>query len=84
MENFGDFASFRKMITPIIIQILFWIGIAACLMTSLGFIFQGYLGIGLVYLIIGPLMVRIYCELIILLFRIYDTLNDIKENTKRG
>jgi len=79
--------SFRKMITPIVIQIIFWIGVAVCVISGLGIMFHGTFVtfiLGLMYVVIGPLMVRIYCELIILLFRIYDVLNDIKKNTNRG
>jgi hypothetical protein len=81
-----DFLKFRKMITPTIIQILFWVGAAAsaigALMTMvLGLTGsgQGYLVlVGLVMLVVGPVMVRIYCEMIILFFRMNETLTDIK------
>jgi hypothetical protein len=81
-----EFLEFRKMITPIIIQIVFWIGAAMCVITGLFSITGGGMRAvgGLMTMILGPIVVRIYCELIILLFRIYDTLNDIKDNTKRG
>ena len=34
-ENMGDFLKFRKMITPVIIQILFWIGAAGMVIAGL-------------------------------------------------
>jgi hypothetical protein len=81
-----DFLKFRKMITPTIIQILFWVGAVAsaigALMTMvLGLTGsgQGYLVlVGLVMLVVGPVMVRISCEMIILFFRMNETLTDIK------
>ncbi|MGA2796620.1 MAG: DUF4282 domain-containing protein [Thermoguttaceae bacterium] len=79
--------SFRKMITPFIIQIVFWIGVAVSVIFGLGIMFHGNFVafiLGLMYVVLGPLTVRIYCELIILLFRIYDVLNDIKDNKNRG
>lgn len=79
-----EFLTFRKMITPTIIQIVFWIGVAYCVIYGIRLIFDGLFIFGLIYLIVGPFVVRIYCELIILLFRIYDTLNEIKNNTNRG
>jgi hypothetical protein len=79
-----EFLSFRKMITPLIIQIIFWIGAAVSVILGLGIMFHGTFILGLMYVILGPLMVRIYCELIILLFRIYDVLNDIKNNKIHG
>ncbi len=84
-----DYLTFRKMITPIIIQILFWIGAVGAVLWSLFLIFSGatasYGGgglvlIGLVALFLGPILVRIYCELLILLFRVHDTLNEIKDS----
>lgn len=78
-----DFLAFRKMITPIILQIVFWIGVALCVVAGLISISGGGLNsfFGLMMIIVGPIVVRINCELIILLFRIYDVLIDIKINT---
>jgi hypothetical protein len=85
----NDFLTFRKMITPIIIQVLFWIGLAVCAISGIIIIVSGttsYSGggvavlIGLVLLLVGPLVVRIYCELLILLFRMNETLNEIKSS----
>jgi len=82
-----DFLKFRKMITPTIIQILFWVGVAGAVIGALvmmGMSFGRYgggaaqfLG-GLVFLVVGPVMVRIYCELLILIFRMNETLTEIK------
>ena len=82
-----DFLKFRKMITPVIIQILFWVGvggavIGALVIMAMSFSSYGggaaqFLG-GLVMLVLGPVMVRIYCELLILFFRMNETLTEIK------
>jgi Domain of unknown function (DUF4282) len=80
----NDFFSFRTMITPFIIQIIFWIGVALCIIFGLGIILVGsrfgnggpvY---GLLLLIFGPVVVRIYCEILIIFFRINETLTEIK------
>lgn len=81
-----DYLSFRKMITPLIIQILFWVGVAGSIifgLVTIGSSFGRSGGglqflYGLLIMIIGPVVTRIYCELLILFFRMYDTLNDIK------
>jgi hypothetical protein len=81
-----DFLRFRKMITPVIVQVLFWIGAAACVLVGLAAIRQGLIAyvsyqqviLGLLFLIAGPLAVRILCELLILLFRMNETLTDIR------
>jgi hypothetical protein len=75
-----EFLAFRKMITPMIIQIIFWVGVVACVITGFGAMGQSFFA-GLMILLIGPLVVRIYCELLILLFRIHDTLTEIRDRT---
>jgi len=84
--GFGDVLTFRKMITPTIIQIIFWLGVVACLISGLGTMVSLPFGLGvipgLLILVLGTLGVRIWCELIILAFRIYDTLQEIKNQRK--
>lgn len=84
-----DFLKFRKMITPAIIQVLFWVGVVGCVIAGLvtiGYSFDSYSGgvgvflSGLMILILGPVGVRISCELLILFFRMNDTLTEIKDN----
>jgi len=81
-----DFLKFRKMITPVIIQILFWVGVGVSVIVALGMMVvgvtsngQGFMVLaGLVMLFLGPVFVRIYCELLILFFRMNETLTEIK------
>ena len=80
-----DFIMFRKMITPIIIQIICYILMAVMAILGLSIIVAGDMipgggggGMGLLVLILGPLIIRIYAELIIILFRINETLTEIK------
>jgi hypothetical protein len=81
-----DFLKFRKMITPVIIQILFWVGVGASVIGALGMMVVGVTSdgqgimvlVGLVMLVLGPVLVRIYCELLILFFRMNETLTEIK------
>lgn len=82
-----DFLKFKKMITPVIIQVLFWVGVAGSVLGGLimmGMSFGQYGGgagtflTGLLMVIIGPVSVRIYCELLILFFRMNETLTEIK------
>lgn len=81
-----DFLEFRTMITPIIIQIIFWLGVAACIVMGLIFIVAGIKydarsGVaGFAILILGPVVVRIYCEILIIFFRINETLMEIKHD----
>ncbi len=79
-----DFLEFRTMITPVIIQIIFWLGVAACIVMGLILIAAGIKvdarsGVaGFAVLILGPILVRIYCEILIIFFRINETLTEIQ------
>lgn len=84
-----DFLTFRKMFTPVIIQVIFWIGVAACVIGGLILIVAGVgarfgtgaqvLG-GFLLVFLGPLVVRIHCELLIVFFRILDELGKLRED----
>jgi len=76
----GDFLAFRRMVTPLIIQIVFWVGVAFCLVFGLLAMVNSRgqllpIIYGLVLVLIGPIFVRVVCEMIIALFR-------IEENTR--
>ncbi len=80
-----DFFAFRTMVTPVIIQIIFWLGLLVCLAVGIFFIafgieFHDYTDVykGLAILLLAPLGVRIYCEILIIFFRINETLTEIK------
>jgi hypothetical protein len=79
----NEFLSFRKMITPIFIQFIFWLFVVLMVISGLVTMFNGGISIlaGLLIMIIGPFMARIYCELLIILFRIYDELVAIRTGT---
>jgi ribosomal protein S27AE len=85
-STFVDFLTFRRMIVPIIIQILFWIGVLVCLVFGVvslaGGTLQSVLA-GLLVILIGPLVVRIYCELLIVIFRVNETLTDVRNLLKQ-
>ena len=82
----NDFLSFRKFITPLFIQIIFWLFVIMVVIAGLISMFQGGAAIfsGLIMIIVGPLFVRMYCELLILFFRIYDELVAIRTGTPPG
>lgn len=91
-EGFNDFLKFRKMITPAIITILFWLGAGISVLagliimgTSFGRFGGGaatFFG-GLLTLALGPIVVRIYCEILILFFRMNETLTEIKHGLEK-
>jgi hypothetical protein len=78
------------MITPIIIQILFWLGVIIAVIFGIVSIVYGVIRsdvttllYGLLVLILGPVAVRIYCEILILFFRINETLTEISNKIDR-
>lgn len=89
----GDFLAFRTMVTPVIIQVLFWIGAIMCIIVGGMMIVYGatqyhmgeanYLWKGVLLFVLGPLGVRIYCEILIIFFRINETLTEIKHDLER-
>jgi uncharacterized membrane protein len=89
----SDFSAFRTMITPVIIQIVFWIGVFVCLVAGAVLIISGltgfhvgrghYLWSGIGLFVLGPLVVRVYCEILIVFFRINETLTEIKHAIER-
>ena len=82
-DKMKDFLTFRKMITPMIIQILFWIGVAFTVIGGFVTMFTGGFLPGLGMVILGPIGVRLWTELLIVIFKINDTLTDIKNNTDK-
>jgi hypothetical protein len=75
-----ELLSFRKMITPILIQVLFWIGLVTVVIGGVVAILGGMALQGLGMIIVGPLVVRVYCELTVVVFKIYETLQSIRDN----
>lgn len=78
----NDYLTFKKMITPIVLQILFWLAVLGIVIYALSTMFGSSFWMGLLTLILGPIVVRIYFELMIILFKIHDQLNVIRKNTE--
>lgn len=77
-----DFILFRKMLTPLLIQVMFWIGLVLLVFTGFVDMFSeaGFFR-GLQIIIFGPILLRISCEILILFFRMNDTLTEIYHNS---
>lgn len=73
-----EFLTFRKMVTPIFIQLLFWLGVIGVIIAGVVTMTMGDEPVlGILMVILGPLVVRIYAELMIVLFRIHSSLNQL-------
>ena len=75
----GEYLAFRKMITPVFIQIIFWIAVAFIVIAALYQISEDNAGGGILLLLLGPLAARIYAEILIVIFRINDNVAGIRQ-----
>lgn len=82
-----EFLHFDKLITPSIIKFVFWIGAGLSILAGIIQLIAGAAspyggGIqvfsGLLTIIFGPILTRIYCELLIIFFKVHETLLEIK------
>ncbi len=71
-----DFFTFRQFITPRVMPVVFWIGVGIAVIMGIITLVEGALlssarliFMGLVTLFLGPLFVRILCELVLTFFR---------------
>jgi hypothetical protein len=86
----GDFLTFRRMVTPILIQVFFWLGLLGCIVVGIVTISEAdsyrgqelMLSAGILVIILGPWVIRIICEIMIVIFRINETLTDIRNQGK--
>ena len=87
MDDWSEFLAFRKFITPVFIQVIFWLMVIGAVISALITMFRGGVAgffLGLIWLVVGPVIARIYCELLILLFRIYDELVAMRTGVPPG
>lgn len=80
-----DFLHFDRMITGDIIKYVYWVlaglSVLGGVITFLGALVSGSIGVAflaLILTVLGPILIRIYCELMIVLFKIHETLVAIK------
>ncbi len=84
----GKFLKFERMITPIFIQIVFWIGFIAIIIAGFATAIMGIFSdtgkivmilSGIATVFIGPIILRVYCEILIVIFKMQGSLIDIRE-----
>ncbi|WP_058306301.1 DUF4282 domain-containing protein [Gracilibacillus massiliensis] len=82
------FLKFDKMMTPIIIQIIFWVCLLGSIISGIFMIGYGIISssggalqiiTGFVSLFLGPIIIRVYCEMLIVMFKVQGTLVDIRD-----
>lgn len=80
-----DFLLFRRMLTPVLLQVVFWIMVVASIYQAVHtFLATGNVGFALMYLIFGPICARIVVEVPMVLFRMNETLTDLHHDLTDG
>jgi hypothetical protein len=73
-----DVFFFDKMLTPTVIVVIYWIILIGTVIGGLVVMFsQSFFG-GLLTIVFGLLFARIWCELLIVLFKMNDALQEIR------
>lgn len=80
-----DVLFFDNMLTPKIITIVYWLLLLAAVVGGLGSMFGGYSGftvgkffMGLFYVAGGAIAARIWCELLIVMFKMNEALQEMR------
>ena len=76
--EFRDVLFFDKMLTPKLIIAVYWLGILSSLISGLGLMASGSLFGGLGAMLFGIVGARIFCELLIVAFKINEALQEIR------
>lgn len=79
-----EFLTFRKMLTPWLVQVLFWGALMVFIIIGIvDIIHHESWRVVLEIVILGPLVMRIIGEVLILFFRINDHLAAIRANIEK-
>lgn len=73
-----DMLFFDSMLTPKIITAVYWLLLLVAVFTGLATMLGGKLVAGLLTLVIGALGARIWCELLIVLFKMNEALQEMR------
>ncbi len=81
----NNILSFDKMLTPKIITFVYWLMLLGAVIFGLSSMFGGYVGftigkffMGILYIIGMAVGARIWCELLIVLFKMNEALQEMK------
>ena len=74
----SDFLSYKYMITPGILKILSYIAMVGCVIAGIFTAFvEPISGIGMI--VLGPILARIYTELMLVMFEIHNELKSLND-----
>ncbi len=88
-----EFFEFRKLITPAVIKVVFILGVVLSFLmgaldikagvNAIDFGGSALIFAGILKIFFGPIIVRVWCEIIVVLFKINDNLADIKREQRK-
>lgn len=78
----GDVLTFRTMLSPFLLQLLFWAGIGGCLYGTYVLVTLEHWAWWMA-LLFGPILTRVIFERALLAFRSYERLSEIAELGRR-
>ena len=74
-----DMFVFDAMLTPKIITFVYWLFLALSVISGLTTMFSGSVLMGLGIIVGGSILSRIYCELMIVLFKIHENIKKLAD-----
>ena len=77
------FLNFDTMITPFLVKLIFWLGSLFFIVSSITLIMGHSVSHGLQLLILGPIALRIACELVLVFFNMQADIHHIKSKLKK-
>lgn len=79
-----DVFFFDKMLTPQVITVIYWILAAVIVISGIGTMFVQSFIAGLAAIALGLVFARIWCELVIVVFKMNDALQTIRNQGSAG
>ena len=78
---------FDDMLTPSLIRTAYWLGLIAVAYTGVAHFFtNGFLGMfeAIIYVVTGVIVLRVVSELVMLLFKLNDNMQEVAVNSKQA
>ena len=76
---------FNEMLTPSLVRLAYWLCLLAVAWTGLGHMFSGGFGNfleGIAFIVTGCVLARIAAELVMVLFKLLDRMDQVANNTR--
>ncbi|MDY3553756.1 DUF4282 domain-containing protein [Gemmata sp. JC717] len=94
-SSLKDFLLFREFIAPLFVKLIFFLAIGVLVLVAMGSVAFGLIAgklemvfgaicSAVIFLPLSLLLVRVYCELVLLGFSLYDRLGEIKNLLEKG